>query len=769
MSLTPAFLRRFCRVFAGSLFLLCRLAAPAAAQLTDLGAKVLNECAAPGDCLQFEGFSSALAAGDFDDDGFTDLAVGVPGEFVGPDQNAGSVHVYYGSPAGLTGEGEQIFDQDHAAIGGASEAGDRFGAALAVGDFDIDGFDDLAIGIDGEALDAGANAGAIVVLFGSSSGLAAGGSLFFSQNTLPPGSSESTEAADSFGAPLAASPEGSLAIGVPGESFFLPNETHAGLVQILRTSAPGSPFDSASERSQNDFLDECGAFDGNELQEFWGRALAFGNFGSTSSSLVVGGFTESFDGVGSAGRITVMFGSTLGCFDQNTPSIADVAEPGDLFGFALATGDFDDDSFDDLAIGVPGETHASGAGGRAGIVQVLQGSSSGLTTIDDLFSQLDFPLGQGPGDLDDEFGWALASGDFDGDGIDDLAIGVPAEDVEATSGTSVDAGTVHARYGSASGFVDARDQTFNSNFPAGMPDSANPGDNFGEVLATGDFDGNGTDDLVVGMPGEVENGQTGAGAATVLYGLDRSIGAFGTVRLGSAISVPETTGARPVFVTREGGAVVAASVSHSRSGGSATPGVDFNYNAGVEDWNPGELGVEFFAYSVVPDTLDEGDETIVFSLSNPSSGLALASPSTVTVTIRDDDEGGVVQFQAPVQVFPEDAGSAAVVVTRTAGAASHASVQFATAGASATSGVDFLPTSGTLTFAADETVRIIHVPILEDEVQELSEVFTVTLSNPGGGASLGTFSVVQVVILGEGIFLDGFENGSTTRWSAVVP
>ena len=124
-----------------------------------------------------------------------------------------------------------------------TEPFDDFGRALAVGDFDLDGFSDLAIGVPGEALTAGADAGAIHVLFGSASGLVAAGSLFLSQNTLPPGSAESTEAGDAFGAALAAGPEGGLAIGVPGESFFLPNETHAGLVQLLTTSGPGSPLD----------------------------------------------------------------------------------------------------------------------------------------------------------------------------------------------------------------------------------------------------------------------------------------------------------------------------------------------------------------------------------------------------------------------------------------------------------------------------------------------------------------------------------------------
>lgn len=751
--------------FAGLLALVLSGGA-ADAQLTDLGAHVLTECAAPGDCLEFEVFGSALAAGDFDGDGFADLAVGVPDETVGGDQNAGAVHVYYGSAAGLTSVGEQLFDQDSAGIGGAAEAGDFFGDTLAVGDFDLDGFADLAIGAATEDLGEAANAGAVWVIFGSPAGLDAAGSVFLSQNTLPPGSSESTEAGDSFGRALAASPEGGLAIGVPGESFILPNETQAGLVQLLSTSAPGSPLDAATEREQNDFLDECGAFDGNEFHEFWGRSLAFGRFGQTGASLAVSGLAEDFAGVTDAGRVTVMFGSTLGCFDQNTSGIGDAAEEGDFFGAALATGDFDDDGFEDLAIGVPGEDFAETGDGRAGLVQILFGGAGGLTaTGDQRFAQDRFPLGQEIGDLDDHFGDTLAAGDFDGDGFADLAIGVPDEDV----GAVVDAGTVHVAYGSATGFADPLTQTFHSNFPAGMPDSPNSEDALGAALATGDFDGNGTDDLAAGMPGEGLGSEARAGAVTVLYGLDRATGAFGTVRFGSALSVSEAEGNRIFTLIRAGGAVLPASVSHSRAGGTAAPGSDFTYTAGVESWTAGELGLETGFVHVLADTLDENDETIVLQLSGPSAGLALGVPSTLTITIEDDDEGGVVQFPGPVQVFGEAAGAAAVVVTRGSGAASGVTVQFATSNGSALAGLDYIASSGTLTFGAGETAKTISVPLVDDTVTEPGETFLVTLSNPGGGATLGTFTVGQVVIVDNELFADDFESSDTSAWSTTSP
>src|SRR5262245_7680398 len=76
---------------------------------------------------------------DFNGDGFSDLAVGVSGE----NNNAGAVNVIYGSASGLTSTGNQVWTEN--SLGETSSAGDRFGISLAAGDFDNDGFADLAI------------------------------------------------------------------------------------------------------------------------------------------------------------------------------------------------------------------------------------------------------------------------------------------------------------------------------------------------------------------------------------------------------------------------------------------------------------------------------------------------------------------------------------------------------------------------------------------------------------------------------------------------
>jgi hypothetical protein len=68
---------------------------------------------------------------DFDGDGLEDVAVGAPGEGVGPVDGAGAVTVLYGAAGGLRGLGSQLFHQDVAGIGSTAEEFDQFGYAVA--------------------------------------------------------------------------------------------------------------------------------------------------------------------------------------------------------------------------------------------------------------------------------------------------------------------------------------------------------------------------------------------------------------------------------------------------------------------------------------------------------------------------------------------------------------------------------------------------------------------------------------------------------------
>ena len=112
-------------------------------------------------------FGYALAAGQIDGSGPTDLAIGVPNEDVGPASsavsNAGAVHVVYG-PLGAAGS--ELWTQDSAGVLDAAEAGDLFGLTVATGDFDGSGQDDFVAGVPLEDLGGIGDMGAVNVLSG---------------------------------------------------------------------------------------------------------------------------------------------------------------------------------------------------------------------------------------------------------------------------------------------------------------------------------------------------------------------------------------------------------------------------------------------------------------------------------------------------------------------------------------------------------------------------------------------------------------------------
>ncbi|MGA4844231.1 FG-GAP repeat protein [Streptomyces sp. G45] len=119
---------------------------------------------------------------------------------------------------------------------------------------------------------------------------------------------------------------------------------------------------------------------------------------------------------------------------------------------------------------------------------------------------------------------ALAAGDFDGDGHDDLALGecreIADENIDDPCGPEplAKGGGVHVHYGSPTGgSFGTRAQTLHQD-TAGVPGVAEDGDRFGAALAVADVDRDGRDDLIAGAPGEAIGSGAGAGAAWLLRG-----------------------------------------------------------------------------------------------------------------------------------------------------------------------------------------------------------------------------------------------------------
>ena len=184
-------------------------------------------------------FGAALAVGDFDGDGRDDLAIGVPGQSVSGNSDAGQVSVLYGRSIGLKATTNEVWNLDTSGVAGSTAIGDGFGSALATGDFDGDGFDDLAVGAPGKDVDGQEQAGSVFVLPGGSGGLTASGSQEWNQNA---GLDDSAEAYDRFGSTLAAGDFDAdtfddLVVGVPNE--WDGSSPQEGAIQVILGSASG--------------------------------------------------------------------------------------------------------------------------------------------------------------------------------------------------------------------------------------------------------------------------------------------------------------------------------------------------------------------------------------------------------------------------------------------------------------------------------------------------------------------------------------------------
>jgi hypothetical protein len=186
------------------------------------------------------------------------------------------------------------------------------------------------------------------------------------------------------------------------------------------------------------------------------------------------------------------------------------------------------------------------------------------------------------------------------------------------------------------------------------------------------------------------------------------------------------------------------SVKYSTVDGTAKAGTDYTVTSGTMSFTTETS--KTFTVPILNNTIVDGSRRFSVVLSDPSVGAMLGTPSTVPVSITDDDKGGSIQFSATTASVKEDVGTINLTVTRSNGAASGVTVNYITADGTARVGSDYTATSGSLTFAANETSKTITVPINPDLVVEPNETFTMTLSNPGGGATLGTNKVSTVTI-----------------------
>ena len=378
-------------------------------------------------------YGSVLATGDFNGDGIDEVAIGDRASNSNPG-GGGSVYVYRRSAAD-TWTLQTTIRQGNGAYNGADEAGDEFGSSLASGDFDNDGFEDLAIGLPGQdepGSPAIVSTGAVQVVYGSDSGLTGTRDRIFT--ALTDGLDYAPDNSDEYGYALAAGDidddgDDDLAIGVPGRGC--PGGQRAGGVVILKgsTSLGLSTLEAqAFGPGQSGMLGNCAS------RGDFGAALSIGKVnGQAYQGLAIGAPRADVGGVEKAGAVHLMFGSPAGLtvgankFISVTDLPGGVAVPFLQFGNRVELGRLRSNT-QSLAIASQNETvNGLPEAGALWVLHSGNGSAIISTSIVERWTA-SANLRIGVPETGDEFGAGMAIGDFNGDGMNDIAIGAYADD-----------------------------------------------------------------------------------------------------------------------------------------------------------------------------------------------------------------------------------------------------------------------------------------------------------------------------------------------------
>ena len=427
----------------------------------------------PGIAERRDRFGAALDSADFNGDGFADLAIGVPGESMGAADRTGALEVLYGSPGGLRARGSQLWFEGSPGVPGDPGVLNQFGTALGAGDFDGDGFADLAIGAP---LDR-SGAGQVIVLRGSSVGLGTAGA----QSIVHPAVASAPEH------PMGEAWFGSgLAVGdfnADGRADLAASAPHApggGAVDVVL----GGPVGLGPSRTTltGDALGVTGTCPPGTTPygcERFMKILTAGDLNADGADDLV---VESHQGAGGAdmgasmgGTVAVLY-SLGGTFDPAAAQVwrLDPTVPGgpdlpgqsgwfDWFGRSLAVGDLTGDGVDDLAVGAFPK-------GAAGWVYVLPGSSAGVTGNALLLTETAVGA-RGAG-----FAGSLAAARLGGGAQDWLIIG----DSAAHVGRATDAGRVTTVLWAPGGTTISVMRDW-SQSTRGVRGSSESGDQFGTV------------------------------------------------------------------------------------------------------------------------------------------------------------------------------------------------------------------------------------------------------------------------------------------------
>ncbi len=466
---------------------------------------------------------------DINGDGIDDMVVAAPYAHPGGRVDAGAVYVTFGT--------RNIFTQPLPAssLNGTNgfviegeTAGDHFGSALAVGDMNADGIQDLAM--TAPAYNSGR--GRTYVTFGNtgtwtspmSAGALAGSTGVNGTNGII---ADGVAANDLSGTSVAFGDVNNdrtsdLIVGAPAAN------TNAGATYIVfggSTTWTGHTPVALSALAGNTGVLGTGGFriNGTALTtEASGSALTSCDMnGDGIPDIVIGAPAATVSTHTNAGRAYVLFGKSAGWTATTTVSVINGANgfydngvaSNHKTGSALACGDLNGDGIPDLAIGAP---FSNISGTENGSVYVQYGKNTAWSTSVDLSTLRYYDNGYRlDGGNGERAGSSLIIGpDLNGDGVQDLIIGAP----KRAPGGRTDAGGAYIYFGKNAGMYSTNSLLAVDGITGAIIDGSLAGDLAGTNVSAGNINGLGTSAAIIGAPNVSVGGNTGAGKTYMIQG-----------------------------------------------------------------------------------------------------------------------------------------------------------------------------------------------------------------------------------------------------------